>query len=114
MTILHVLLGTSYPFALGVGYCLRLWQTKGEIDRARWELSQEKLTVDTQSVAQQVLRITEMWKKRMGTRDLTFSEDELRESLREADALRLSAALDLLLKQGRARQVGPPGYWEFD
>ena len=104
-----------------VGYFVGLWKSKGEIELAKsqkakvdWELAQAKQDVETKSIAQVVMILTDSHKRNAGTQDMVFAFDDLYLEIGSQYALRLHAAIDLLVAQGRAKKDTNPGYWRFD
>src|ERR1700733_6492050 len=78
------------------GYLVGLWKSKSEIEfiksqkaKVDWELAQAKLDVETKSVAQMVLIITDARKRHAGTQELAFPFEDLWEAIGEPHALRL-------------------------
>jgi hypothetical protein len=97
-------------------YCLGLW--KGKLEQAKLkveianlthDLQQKQLAVETKSLAQVLVIVTNELKKQQGTMSLVFSEDTLRNMLGD-NAPRLHAALALLESEGRAKQTVAGGW----
>jgi hypothetical protein len=103
-----------------VGYIVGLWKSKTEIalirsqkEKVDWDLAQAKLDVETKSVAQMVLIITDARKRHAGTQNLAFSLEELWGEIGEPYALRLHAALSQLVTDKRAKKDAS-GDWLID
>jgi len=107
---------------LVLGYFVGIWKSKSEIDLAKsqkakvdFELEQAKLDIETKSIAQVVMILTDSHKQKAGTQNMAFSFDDLYEDMGSKYCLRLHAAINLLVAQGRAkRDTVNPGYWYFN
>jgi hypothetical protein len=71
---------------------------------------QEETALKVNNIAQVVLLYAGTKKKQSASYGIHFSEDELRDALRQ-EGLYLYSALETLRKEGRAQRTGTPGYW---
>ena len=103
-----------------MGYIVGLWKSKTEIafirsqkEKVDWDLAQAKLDVETKSVAQIVLILTDARKRQAGTQNLAFPFESLYEEIGEPYSSRLHAALNLLVAGKRAKK-DVSGDWLID
>jgi hypothetical protein len=71
---------------------------------------QEKTALKVNNIAQSVLLYAGTKKKQALSDGVHFSEDELRDALKQ-EGLYLYSALETLRKEGRAQRTMKPGYW---
>lgn len=82
---------------------------------AEIELKERNAEVEVRAFADVLCKWVAATKKRQNKTNLAFSEEILRaEALPGYGSAYLPAVLDMLRKQGRARQAGSPGWWFID
>ncbi len=88
----------------------KLRKARAEAKKAKVEAEAARLALETRALGQIIVIYANAVKAREGTHDVEFSEEELRNALRN-DAPRLHAVLDLLTLEGKATKADRPGYW---
>jgi hypothetical protein len=77
------------------------------------EYKDRKLARKTTTLSQIICIHAETVKKAHPSRNIVFSEEELRNALGK-DGPRFHAVISLLMKEGRARKAKLRGYWHID
>lgn len=89
-------------------------KTRADADLAEINRDNARRELNDRAISQKICVFTSAVKKRVGSHDVEFSEEELSSILLPDQALRLPFALELLRKEGRASKADTPGYWQID